>query len=104
MEDSNDSVLELRVVSDDELARVSGGAGDAWDQYAASVKGELEPLLRNPTPEVKSAVCGVVGFRGAGDLQSQTKRPGERAKVGAARALEAYCNAGSRLPTNAIFQ
>jgi len=104
MEDSNDSAF--RVVSTAELARVSGGAGSGneWDQYEASIKGEVEPLLRNPTPEVKSAVCGLVGHRGAAELQKQTKRPGERAKVGAANALEKYCNLGSRLPANAIFQ
>ena len=96
MEDSNDSAF--RVVSTAELARVSGGAGSGneWDQYEASIKGELEPLLKNPTPEV--------GLRGAAELQNQAKRPGEGAKVGAARALEKYCTQNSRLPANAIFQ
>jgi hypothetical protein len=93
------------VITAAELALVSGGASaDEFETYAASVRSELQPLLKNPTPELKAAVCGVVGYRGAAELQQQTGRTGEPAKVGAARALEKYCNSNPSLPANAIFK
>src|SRR5262245_10982497 len=63
MPDRNASSLESCVVSPDELVLVTGGArANEWDDYAASLKRELQPQLNHPTPQVKAAVCGVVGF------------------------------------------
>lgn len=105
MPDRKDSSLDSCVVPTAELALVSGGANaNEWEEYSASLKRELQPLLNRPTPEVKAAVCGVVGFRGAAELQQQSGRTGERAKAGAGVALEQYCNSNKRLPANIIFK
>jgi hypothetical protein len=102
-----DSSFDLAVIPSSALASVSGGAAkNEWTEYSSSVQKELLPLLNNPKPEVRDAVCALVGLNGAAELQTAkgAARPGERAKVGAARALEEACRVNARLPSNALFQ
>lgn len=107
MQNIHDS-FDLSVIPAVALARVSGGAatagGNEWTDYRASIEKDLKPLLDSPKPEVRTAVCALIGINGAADLQKAAGRPGERAKVGAGRALEEACRINTRLPSNAIFE